>query len=128
MSWFLVLFIAEVVALLVAMVLPSVTKMGKVDGEFFRSFAGGVIGVCALISVGVRCEQISDEAKGFKNCVVLKNTSSDKVVKHLVERQTMMTSDVEEVILYPEDIVCLQSMTGGFRVIDTTSVSDPYLR
>ena len=124
MSWFAVLFIVEIVALLVAMALPSITEMSDFDGGAFRITAGFIIGLCVLTSVGVRCEQIADGAKVFKNCVVLKNTSSDVVVRHLVERQTMMTSGVETVVLYPGECVCLQAMTGGFRVLDTNSVGD----
>lgn len=86
-------------------------------------FAVSVVGFIAVIAVMIKrwndttCYYSSNR---LQNPIVLKNCDGDICIRYIVLKKTLLTESVGMYTLRPFDTVVLNSMTGGFRVIDET--------
>lgn len=119
MSWYGVLFLigaAITLASIVGVVLYGVCAEEKILGSFFVCVFASLVG---FVPTACRMSQIKS-SDGFDNSLVLENSSQSATARFFVVKQTMLTSGIEEVTLYPGECVCLQSMTGGYKILKSS--------
>ncbi len=122
MSWYGVLFLIGVAITLATLVCVVLTD-DKPEDKFICSFFVCVFAaIFGFAPTACRMAQIRS-SNGLSNPIVLENASQSGTARFIVTKQTMLTSGIEDVTLYPGEYVCLQSMTGGYKVLKS-SVSD----
>ena len=110
-------YLAVSILVYVAYVLLSLFIVAAI-GVFWRVPLFVVAGAGFVVIIGLIGERsFSLEHSELHNPLVLKN-SDNRMVRVIVLKKTMMTEQTGAYMLRPSDVIVLNSMTGGFRVLD----------